>query len=168
MDLTLDKKGALYDQIAKQIKLEILAGRMIAGSRLPSPRARATALGVARKTVLQAYELLCAEQLAVARAGSGTRVAKVSPATPPTARTRLVPLSRYATRMRSLPPATLAGADVSGRPKYDLLYGEPLIDTGLFHSWRRKLAAAALRAGPTYPHARRYLPHRRAPPDSRA
>ena len=162
MYLTLDNKGTLYDQIARAIKLEILAGRMIAGSRLPSTRALATALGVARKTVLQAYELLCAEQLAIARAGSGTRVAKVSPATRPTARTRLVPLSRYATRMRSLPPVTLAGAHVSGRPKYDLLYGEPLIDSGLFHSWRRKLAAAALRAGPTYPAAGGYLPLRRA------
>src|ERR1700733_1611208 len=162
MYLTLDNKGTLYDQIARAIKLEILAGRLVAGSRLPSTRALATALGVARKTVLQAYELLCAEQLAIARAGSGTRVAKVSPATRSPARTRLVPLSRYATRVQSLPPITLAGAHVSGRPKYDLLYGEPLIDSGLFHSWRRKLAAPALRAGATYPAAGGYLPLRRA------
>src|SRR6202046_2662473 len=162
MYLTLDKKGTLYDQIARAIKLEILAGRMIAGSRLPSTRALATALGVARKSVLQAYELLCAEELAIARAGSGTRVAKVSPAARAPARTRMVPVSLYAARVRSLPPITLAGAHVSGRPKYNLLYGEPLIDTGLFHSWRRKLAAAALRAGPTYPAAGGYLPLRRA------
>ncbi len=64
--------------------------------------------------------------------------------------------------MRSLPPVTLAGAHVSGRPRYNLLYGEPLVDPGLFHSWRRKLAAAALRAGPTYPAAGGYLPLRRA------
>jgi GntR family transcriptional regulator/MocR family aminotransferase len=162
MYLTLDKKGTLYEQIARAIKLEILEGRVLAGSRLPSTRALATALGVARKSVLHAYELLCAEQLAIARAGSGTRVAKVSPATQPPARARIVPVSRYATRVRSLPPITLAGAHVSGRPKYNLLYGEPLIDSGLFHSWRRKLAAAALRAGPTYPAAGGYLPLRRA------
>ena len=36
------------------------------------------------------------------------------------------------------------------------------IDPALFHSWRRKLAAAALRAGPTYPAAGGYLPLRRA------
>ncbi len=42
------------------------------------------------------------------------------------------------------------------------MYGEPLIDSALFHSWRRKLAAAALRAGPTYPAAGGYLPLRRA------
>jgi GntR family transcriptional regulator/MocR family aminotransferase len=162
MHLTLDKKGTLYEQLARAIKLEILEGRIVAGSRLPSTRALATALGIARKTVLQAYELLCAEELAIARGGSGTRVAKVSPATRPPPRTRLVPVSRYATRVQSLPPVTLAGAHVSGRPRYNLLYGEPLIDPGLFHSWRRKLAAAALRAGPTYPAAGGYLPLRRA------
>ena len=162
MYLTLDKKGTLYDQIARAIKLEILEGHIVAGSKLPSTRALATALGVARKSVLQAYELLCAEELTIARGGSGTRVAKVGPATRPPTRPRIVPVSLYAARVRSLPPITLAGAHVSGRPKYNLLYGEPLVDPGLFHSWRRKLAAAALRAGPTYPAAGGYLPLRRA------
>jgi GntR family transcriptional regulator/MocR family aminotransferase len=162
MYLTLDRKGTLYDQIARAIKVEILEGRIIAGSKLPSTRALATALGVARKSVLQAYELLCAEELTVARAGSGTRVAKVSPATRASTRPRLVAVSLYAARVRSLPPITLAGSHVSARPKYNLLYGEPLVDPGLFHSWRRKLAAAALRAGPAYPPAGGYLPLRRA------
>ena len=162
MYLTLDKKGTLYEQIARAIKMEILEGRVLAGSKLPSTRTLATALGVARKSVLQAYDLLCAEELAIARAGSGTRVAKVNPAARPPIRTRVVPVSRYATRVRALPPITLAGAHVSGRPRYNLVYGEPLIDSALFHSWRRKLAAAALRAGPTYPAAGGYLPLRRA------
>src|SRR4029077_15724900 len=117
MYLTLDKKGTLYEQIARAIKLEILEGRMVAGSKLPSTRTLATALGVARKSVLQAYDLLCAEELAIARAGSGTRVAKVNPAARPPIRTRVVPVSRYAGRVRSLPPITLAGAHVSGRPR---------------------------------------------------
>src|SRR5258708_7379613 len=97
MYLTLDKKGTLYEQIARAIKLEILEGRVVAGSRLPSTRALATALSVARKTVLQAYDLLCAEELAIARGGSGTRVAKVSPAARPPPKTRVVPVSRCAT-----------------------------------------------------------------------
>ncbi|HEV7356847.1 MAG TPA: PLP-dependent aminotransferase family protein [Steroidobacteraceae bacterium] len=162
MYLTLDKKGTLYEQIARAIKMEILEGRVLAGSKLPSTRTLATALGVARKSVLQAYDLLCAEELAIARAGSGTRVAKVNPAARPPVRTRVAPASRYATRVRLLPPITLAGAHVSGRPRYNLVYGEPLIDSALFHSWRRKLAAAALRAGPTYPAAGGYMPLRRA------
>jgi GntR family transcriptional regulator/MocR family aminotransferase len=162
MYLTLDQKGTLYEQIARAIKLEILGGRIAAGSKLPSTRTLATALGVARKSVLQAYELLCAEELAVARGGSGTRVAKLSTAARAPSKARIVPLSRYATRMQSLPPITLAGAQLTGRPRYNLLYGEPLIDATLFHSWRRKLSAAALRAGPTYPTAGGYLPLRRA------
>src|ERR1700733_6781873 len=143
MYLALDKKGTLYDQIARALKLEILEGRIAAGSKLPSTRTLATALGVARKSVLQAYELLCAEELAIARGGSGTRGGKVTPATRPPARTRVVPLSRYATRARALPPITLAGSRVADRPRYNMVYGEPLIDTALFHSWRRKLSAAA-------------------------
>ena len=162
MYLTLDKKGTLYEQIARALKLEILEGRIAAGSKLPSTRTLATALGVARKSVLQAYELLCAEELAIARGGSGTRVAKVSPAARAPVRARVVPLSRYATRARALPPITLAGAHATDRPRYNMVYGEPLIDAALFHSWRRKLSAAALRAGPTYPAAGGYLPLRRA------
>src|ERR1700744_5231458 len=162
MYLALDKKGTLYEQIARALKLEILGGRIAAGSKLPATRTLATALGVARKSVLQAYELLCAEELAIARGGSGPRVAKVSPPSPPPARARAVPLSRYATRVCPLPPITLAGAHVTDRPRYNLVYGEPLIDAALFHSWRRKLSAAALRAGPTYPAAGGYLPLRRA------
>ena len=162
MHLSLDRKGTLYEQIARAIKLEILEGRIAAGSKLPSTRTLATALGVARRSVLQAYELLCAEELAISRAGSGTRVAKVNPTVRAPARIPSGPLSRYETRMRALPPITLAGAHGTGRPRYNLLYGEPLIDAALFHSWRRKLAAAALRAGPSYPAAGGYLPLRRA------
>jgi GntR family transcriptional regulator/MocR family aminotransferase len=71
-------------------------------------------------------------------------------------------VSRYAARVGALPPVTLAGAHLGGRPRYNLLYGEPLNDPALFHSWRRKLSSAALRAGPTYPVAGGYLPLRRA------
>jgi GntR family transcriptional regulator / MocR family aminotransferase len=162
MLLALDKRGTLYDQIARAIRVEILEGRIVAGSKLPSTRTLAIALGVSRKSVLQAYDLLCAEELAIAREGSGTRVGKVGCSTRVSSQTRMVPTSLYALRARSLPSITMAGGHASGRPRYDLLYGEPLVDPALFHSWRRKLAAAALRAGPTYPLAGGYLPLRRA------
>jgi GntR family transcriptional regulator/MocR family aminotransferase len=162
MHLTLDKKGPLYEQIARALRAEILEGSIVAGSKLPSTRALATALRVSRKSVLQSYELLCAEELAIARAGSGTRVAKLVDCARRSTEISVVPTSRYGTRVQSLPPITLAGAHLGGRPRYNLLYGEPLIDAALFHSWRRKLAAATLRAGPTYPVAGGYLPLRRA------
>lgn len=161
MDLTLDKKGALYEQIARSLKDKILDGRLAAGSKLPSTRGLAAALGVARKSVLQAYEILCAEQLAVSRSGSGTRVAASAAASPAPRRERARPPSEYAARMRQLPPITLA-SDRSGlRLKYNLQYGEPLLNPALFNSWRRKLSAAALRAGPMYPAAGGFLPLRR-------
>jgi GntR family transcriptional regulator/MocR family aminotransferase len=162
MHLSLDKKGTLYDQIARAIRSEILEGRIAAGSKLPSTRSLAIALGVSRKSVLQAYDLLCAEELAISRGGSGTRVAKLAFTTRVSTKIGIVPASRYALRARSLPSITLAGAHGRNRPRYDLLYGEPLVDPALFHSWRRKLAAAALRAGPKYPLAGGYLPLRRA------
>jgi GntR family transcriptional regulator/MocR family aminotransferase len=162
MHLSLDKKGTLYDQIARAIRSEILEGRIAAESKLPSTRSLAIALGVSRKSVLQAYDLLCAEELAISRAGSGTRVAKLAFSTRVSTKIGIVPASRYALRARSLPSITLAGAHGRNRPRYDLLYGEPLVDPALFHSWRRKLAAAALRAGPKYPLAGGYLPLRRA------
>jgi GntR family transcriptional regulator/MocR family aminotransferase len=162
MNLSLDKQGPLYDQIARALKIEILESRIAAGSKLPSTRALAIALGVSRKSILQSYDLLCAEELAIARGGSGTRVAKVIVAAKPALNVSIVAASSYAGRIRSLPPITLDGAHARERVKYNLLYGEPLIDAALFLSWRRKLAAAALRAGPSYPAAGGYLPLRRA------
>jgi GntR family transcriptional regulator/MocR family aminotransferase len=164
MDLTLDGNGFLYEQIARGLKLAILDGRLPAGSRLPSTRLLSQALKVSRKSVLEAYDLLCAEQLTVARAGSGTRVAALGAELAARAHVvKAAPPSRYVARMRALPPITLAGfARPQGRFKFNLQYGEPLIRTTLFNSWRRKLSAASLRAGPHYQPAGGYLPLRRA------
>ena len=159
MELLLDNQGALYEQIARALKRAILEDRIHSGSRLPSSRALARALQVSRKSIIQAYDLLCAEQLAVARAGSGTRVAKIN--APPIRRVSTVkkPTSGYVARMRKLGEITLGAR--TDHP-YNLQYGEPLLNSGLLSSWRRKLAAAALRAGPYCPAAGGYMPLRRA------
>lgn len=164
MELALDGKGFLYEQIARSLKVAILDGRLAAGTRLPSTRLLAQALKVSRKSVLEAYDLLCAEQLAVAIAGSATRVADTKSGLSARVRPlKVAPPSRYVARMRQLPPITLAGySRTAVRPKYNLQYGEPLIRATLFNSWRRKLSAAALRAGSRYQPAGGYLPLRRA------
>jgi GntR family transcriptional regulator / MocR family aminotransferase len=163
MFLALDKQGALYDQIARAIKLLILEGRVLAGSKLPSTRRLAATLGVSRKSVVQAYDLLCAEGLATARECSGTRVAKASSRGVIATKVGAVSTSLYAVRLKSLPSISLAGgANANGRPRYDLLYGEPQVDSSLLRSWRRKLSAAALRSGLTYPQAGGHLPLRQA------
>ena len=57
-------------------------GRLRAGDRLPSSRTLASDLGVARGTVVEAYEQLLAEGWLVTRQGQGTRVADVPDAVP--------------------------------------------------------------------------------------
>jgi GntR family transcriptional regulator/MocR family aminotransferase len=157
---SLDGQGALYEQLARALKRAILEGRF-GGGRLPATRTLAKMLGLSRNTVLSAYDLLCAEQLATARGRSGTHIAQNARSTP-RGRPRSAPASpsRYAARARQLPPMTLGPR--REQPRYDLHYGEPITDPQLFHSWRRKLAAAALRAGPRYPDPSGFLPLRRA------
>jgi GntR family transcriptional regulator/MocR family aminotransferase len=162
MQLTLDKKGLLYDQIARAIRSEILEGRLVAGSKLPSSRTVATTLGVSRVSVLRAYHLLRDEEFAIARGGPGLRVTNVSRLAKSSRAIGTLLTSRYAHRWRLFQSTTPTGAPVDGRPRCDLLYGEPFVDSALFTAWRRKLAAAALRAGPMYPLAGGYLPLRRA------
>ena len=161
MNLDLDKQGTLYEQIARALKQAIVQGELVAGSRLPSTRSLATALRVSRKPVIEAYELLCAEQVAVARTGSGTRVAGLAPRSrAPREAPRAKPSSRYVERARTLGPVTLDGS--SARIRYNMQCGAPLVNPRLFNSWRRKLAAAALRAGPAYPTPAGFLPLRTA------
>jgi GntR family transcriptional regulator/MocR family aminotransferase len=150
MILRLDGRGALYEQLARSLKREILAGRFAPGSRLPATRMLAKSIGVSRNTVLGAYELLCAEHLAAARPSSGTRVTQLA-AKPLAreARASIAAQSRYSARTRKLGRITLSGAIPSRR--YNLQYGEPLLRPKIFTSWRRKLLAAANRGGPRYP-----------------
>jgi GntR family transcriptional regulator/MocR family aminotransferase len=157
MQLALDNEGALYEQIARALKRAILDGRILSGCKLPSTRSMARALQVSRKPIIQAYDLLCAEQLAVSRVG--TRAAKIF--LPPVIRVSppRSPTSRYVARMRKLGEIAV-GARSNCR--YNLQYGEPLLNSNLFSSWRRKLASAALRAGPECPASGGFMPLRRA------
>jgi GntR family transcriptional regulator/MocR family aminotransferase len=156
MFLRFDGNGARYAQLARALKRAILEGQLQAGAALPATRVLAAQLKLSRNTVLTAYEMLRAEQLAVARGGSGTFVsASVVPAGPPRQKTRagvpLPPQSRYAARLRGLPQPALRG--LSPRLRYDLHYGEPLIDPPLASAWRRELARAAGGAHWGYPPA---------------
>lgn len=65
----------LYQQLYAEIRAAILGGRLAPGARLPSSRELARELGVARATVVGAFEQLLAEGYLEGRAGSGTFVA---------------------------------------------------------------------------------------------
>jgi GntR family transcriptional regulator/MocR family aminotransferase len=69
----------LYRQVYDGLREAILAGRLRPGERLPATRALAADLGVARNTVILAFEQLRAEGYLVGRRGAGTRVRATLP-----------------------------------------------------------------------------------------
>jgi len=87
--LELDRSGEapLHEQIERSIREDIRAGRLTAGSRLPSTRSLAAELGVSRGVVSEAYGQLAAEGYLLASQGAPTRVAHAvrSPAPRPPA-----------------------------------------------------------------------------------
>src|SRR5262249_28605459 len=89
----------LYRQIYEELRRGILDGRLGARTQMPSSRALAADLGVARSTVVLAYEQLRAEGYVDGAIGSGTRVS-----------------GRW-----SLPPAPLNGT----RPDHQIAPNEP-------------------------------------------
>jgi GntR family transcriptional regulator / MocR family aminotransferase len=106
--------------LERALRAAIRDGRLAAGARLPSTRALARDLGVARGTVSEAYSQLRAEGFLLARQGSGTVVA---PQTAP---------------LLDTAPVTLAAPD----PRFDFHPGLP--DLSAFP--RARWAAATRRA----------------------
>jgi GntR family transcriptional regulator/MocR family aminotransferase len=80
--IQLDYKNSampLYRQIYEAIRRAILRGEFAARTRLPATRLLAKQLGVARMTVVNAYEQLLAEGYIEGKSGSGTYVAATLP-----------------------------------------------------------------------------------------
>jgi GntR family transcriptional regulator / MocR family aminotransferase len=71
----------LYRQLYERMRGAILMGQLTAGTRLPSTRALARELGVARNTVMLAYGQLLAEGYLESKVGYGTVVARTLPET---------------------------------------------------------------------------------------
>ena len=164
MFLDLDGHGRAYEQLARALKRAILEGRVGAASKLPATRELAIELGLSRNTVLTAYELLCAEGLAHARTGSGTYVNDVAPPTPAGRGAEVVkPQSRYAARARKLGPPVMG----LKRPgiRFDLQYGEPMVNLPLVNRWRSELSGAAMRTAIQYPPAQGVVALRQAVSD---
>lgn len=125
LDLHLDVNPdgtRLGRSLENALRAAIRDGRLAPGTRLPSSRALAADLGIARNTVGDAFGQLVAEGWLTARAGAGTWVTEM-PASPPAAQT------------------PTRGPDAQ-RPRYDLHPGVP--DLSAFP--RREWLAAARRA----------------------
>src|SRR5713101_6242034 len=76
----------LHQQLCEQLRRAILDGRLSRGTRLPSTRTFAQALGVSRTVTSAAYDELLAGGYLEGRQGSGTYVGKDLPPLPPPAR----------------------------------------------------------------------------------
>lgn len=130
LPLTLDRSDAapLPTQLAAGIRRLVGTGVLAQGTRLPSSRALATELGVARTGVTQAYEQLVAEGWLTAAHGSGTFVAGAVDA--------VAPPSRRARRRSRATSAPLVRLD-TGTPWID-----PRHRAGWSRAWRDVAAAS--------------------------
>ena len=96
VDLHLDLAGPrVRAGLESAVREAVRGGRLRPGTRLPSSRALAGDLGIARNTVADCYAQLVAEGWLAARQGSGTWVAERAPA-PPAALPPAPPLARQA------------------------------------------------------------------------
>src|SRR5258708_8745706 len=100
--LDFPQRPSFYKKPCEQCRRVILDGRISRGTRLPSTRALAQALGVSRTVTSSAYDELFAEGHLEGRHGSGTyvgkdlpplpRLTRLSPTSPPPCLTKPPPL----------------------------------------------------------------------------
>ena len=142
MYLELDGLGPLYDQLTRALKSAILDGRIIAGTQLPPTRELARELELSRTTVLAAYEQLRAEGYIDGRVGSGSFVSAVKRGPPLSKTTSTIDApSRYAQRARVVRNWDIARAHRGLR--YNLQYGNPILNPALGNAWARELVRAS-------------------------
>jgi GntR family transcriptional regulator/MocR family aminotransferase len=136
----------LQQSVFDRLRQGILSGTLAAGSRLPPSRTLSEELGVARQTVVLAYERLAAEGYVRPRAGSGTYVATDLPDAAPAPATPAAQAGRALSargRMLAALPATAAPPDgMTGRL---LAGGVPAPDLFPAAAWAR-CAARVLKA----------------------
>lgn len=74
MDVLPLRQVRFYEQIARAIRLRIVAGELVPGDRLPNERELAQSYGVSRNVVREAVRALAKDGLVEVRQGSGTYV----------------------------------------------------------------------------------------------
>jgi GntR family transcriptional regulator / MocR family aminotransferase len=157
MFLRLDGDGALYDQIYRSLREQILSGRLAAQARVPATRDLASDLGVSRNVAIMAYRQLLDEGYLSARHGSGTFVARELPRSLSTAAARRRPaaakpvapphLSAYAGRVcQQSEAARFTWAPRRDTLPYDFRYGPPSFTDFPHQTWWRLLMRHARRA----------------------
>ncbi|GGN56433.1 GntR family transcriptional regulator [Streptomyces albiflavescens] len=83
LHLDLDTEGGRRARLETALREAIRAGRLTAGTPLPSTRGLAQEMGLSRGTVTAAYDQLAEQGYLLTRPGAATRVADVPPQLPP-------------------------------------------------------------------------------------
>lgn len=144
--LATQDSAPLYRQLYDRVRAAMAAGTLAPGDRVPSARALAKEMGVARGTVELAYELLASEGYLLARGQAGT---VVNPALRPSAGAPSLAPAPHPAPPHTLPPSppqAPAADDVLARPTQLLPFqmGVPAFDAFPRKLWAR-LGARYLR-----------------------
>lgn len=132
----------------EQIRDAIASARLAPGDRLPTSRALATELGVARSTVATVYARLIGEGFVDARVGDGTYVAHHPAAVGATASRRRITAPTALAARRPVPPTPrpMSATDV----RIDLRTGRADPRLFLLVDWRRCVTTALQAPPPGY------------------
>ncbi|TKC91671.1 PLP-dependent aminotransferase family protein [Trinickia terrae] len=135
--LDLEKGGgkSRAHRLHQQLRAAIVARRLPPGSPLPATRRVAEAYGVARNTVVAAYDLLAAEGYVIARPGAKAVVANLGQGRAVAARKRLPPA--MPSGAAALPASRPVGIDA---PTHGFHIGVPDHRRFPLDVWRRLLA----------------------------
>ncbi|WP_322795290.1 PLP-dependent aminotransferase family protein [Tepidiforma sp.] len=147
IDLPEDPGLPAYRRLAAGLRQAITDGRIRPGERLPPTRVLARTLGMARNTVLDAYDQLTSEGYLVARHGSGTFVApeipdrafEAGPAKAVQARAAVPARLDLSSAGRRLRDAGLTGMSAAIRDaplRWDFRYGTPSFAEFPLADWR--------------------------------
>ena len=147
-----DNGTPLFRQVYLQVRAAILSRTLPPGRKLPSTRALAARLGLARASVVSAYEQLLAEGYLAGKVGSGTYISSDLPepiegrpahrrAASPARRPRL---SR---RARTLQEVVESTAESDVRP---FAMGRCRVDQRTVEAWRALSHRAARTLGPVH------------------
>jgi GntR family transcriptional regulator/MocR family aminotransferase len=148
LHVALTGEGGRRAGLERALREAILGGRLAPGARLPSTRALANDLGLARGTVVEAYEQLAVEGYLVTRPGAAARVGQApaaferpdersDPRRPPrhdlrvgspdvSAFPREAWLKAMRTALRETPDFALATSDPRGEPRLRAALAEQL------------------------------------------
>jgi GntR family transcriptional regulator / MocR family aminotransferase len=143
----------LYRQLYERVRGSILMGQLTTGTRLPSTRALAHELGVARNTVMLAYGQLLAEGYLESKVGYGTVVAHTLPETllhvpvadlhppaPVQEQVRHAPLSQRGMTLAHAPYVSRQLLTAEGQPQMAFRAGIPALDAFPQKLWAQIVA----------------------------